>query len=214
MSGQLRQHAVGLPDSAERRPVGGASLDRALDQLRLEGAIFLRAEYTEDWALDGQGGPFIAGMLHPGAERLIFFHVVASGQCWVSPADGERYWASAGEVIVLPYGDAHLMGGVEPATPAPITSVVAPPPWDELPVTRHGAGGARTDIVCGFLYSEDPLFEPSLRALPPAFVVRPPPGPAKSWFDASITYALDASANRTPSAPSTKLPELLLGRVL
>ena len=67
------------------RPAGGESLDRALDQLRLEGAIFLRAEYTEAWALDGQGGPAIAGILRPGAERLIFFHVVATGRCWVSP---------------------------------------------------------------------------------------------------------------------------------
>ena len=190
------------------------SLDRALEQLRLEGAIFLRAEYTEAWALDGQGGPFIAGVLRPGAERLIFFHVVASGRCWVSPADGERYWASAGEVIVLPYGDAHLMGGTEPATPVPITRVLTPPPWDELPIIRHGQGGARTDITCGFLYSDHPLFEPSLRALPPALVIRPPPGPAKSWFDASITYALEATANRAPIAASTKLPELLLVEIL
>lgn len=205
---------VDLSDSAQRRPDGGETLDRALKQLRLEGAIFLRAEYTEPWTLDGQGGPFIAGMLRPGAERLILFHVVASGRCWVASADGERYWASAGEVIVLPYGDAHLMGGVEPAVPVPISSVVAPPPWDGLQVVRHGAGGARTEIVCGFLSSEDPLFQPSLRALPPVLVVRPPPGPVTRWFDASITYALEASAGNVPSGPSTKLPELLLAEIL
>jgi hypothetical protein len=193
-------------------PVGAESLARALEQLRLEGAIFLRAEYTEAWALDGQGGPFIAGMLRPGAERLIFFHVVANGRCWVAPADGERYWANTGEVIVLPYGDAHLMGGVEPAIPAPITSVVTPPPWDEFPVIRHGAGGARTDVVCGFLYSDDPLFEPSLRALPPALVLRPPPGPAQSWFDASITYALEASASPAPSGHRRNFPSFYSSR--
>src|SRR5206468_6640990 len=33
---------------------------------------------------------------NPGAERLILFHIVASGRCWVSRADGERYWAGAG----------------------------------------------------------------------------------------------------------------------
>lgn len=199
---------------AQPPPVGNEALDRALDQLRLDGAIYLRAEYTESWALDGQGGPAIAGRLYPGAERLIFFHVVARGRCWVSPAEGERYWANAGQVIVLPYGDAHLMGGVEPASPVPITSVLAPPPWTELPVIRHGAGGARTDIVCGFLHSEDLLFDPDLRAFPPAFVVAPPPGPARSWLDASIAYALDASARTAPQAPSTKLPELLLVEIL
>src|SRR5437867_12590004 len=73
-------------------------LDEALERLRLEGAIFLRAEYTERWALGDQGGPAFAAMMHPGAERLILFHVVASGRCFVSCADGMRYWATAGEV--------------------------------------------------------------------------------------------------------------------
>jgi hypothetical protein len=73
-----------------------------LEHLHLDGAIFLRAEYTERWALDGQGGPFFAAMVHPGAERLSVFHVVASGRCWVSRADGDRYCANVGEVIVLP----------------------------------------------------------------------------------------------------------------
>jgi AraC-like DNA-binding protein len=132
----------------------------------------------------------------------------------VSPADGERYWANAGEVIVLPYGDAHQMGGVEPAPPVPITRVVAPPPWTEFPVIRHGAGGARTDIVCGFLHSEDLHFDPDLRVFPPALVVAPPPGPAKNWLDASIAYALDTSASAATQAPSMKLPELLLVEIL
>src|SRR5213593_1966470 len=124
-------------------------LNEALERLRLEGAIYLRAEYTERWALADQGGPVFASMMHPGAERLILFHVVASGHCFVSCADGMRYWANGGEVIVLPYGDAFLMGGVEPVEPTSILSVVPPPPWTEMPIVRHGEGGARTDVVCG-----------------------------------------------------------------
>jgi hypothetical protein len=134
------------------------ALDQALERLRLEGAIFLRAEYSESWTLEGQGGPMFAAMMHPGAERLVLLHVIASGRCWVALPGGERYWASAGEVIVLPYGDEFLMGGVEAATPVQITSVVPMPPWTEMPVVRHGGGGDRTDVVCGCLYSEDPLF--------------------------------------------------------
>ena len=189
-------------------------LDEALEGLLLEGAIYLRAEYTERWALADQGGPRFAAMMHPGAARLILFHVVASGRCWVSRTDGERSWASAGEVIVLPYGDAFLMGGVEPVESVSILSVVPPPPWTEMPIVRHGEGGSRTDVVCGFLYSEDPLFDPALRAFPPAFVVRPSPGPARTWFDASIAYALEESSGQRRGLGSTKLPELLLIEVL
>jgi hypothetical protein len=84
------------------------------------------------------------------------------------------------------------------------------PPSTEMPVIRFGGGGNQTDVVCGFLYSEDSLFDPALAAFPPAFVVRPPEGPTKRWFDASIAYALEESSGE-PSAPrSTKLPELLL----
>jgi AraC-like DNA-binding protein len=189
-------------------------LEQALERLKLEGAIYLRAEYTEGWALADQGGPFFAAMMHPGAERLVLFHVVASGRCWVSGADGERYWASAGDVIVLPYGDAFLMGGLEPVEPVSIMSVVAPPPWNEMPIVRHGAGGSRTDIVCGFLYSEDPLFDPALKVFPTAIVVRLPPGPPRTWFDASIAYALEGSSSQGKGHMSTKLPELLLVEVL
>jgi AraC-like DNA-binding protein len=45
-------------------------------------------------------------------------------------------------------------------------------------------------------------------------VVRPPPGPARAWFDASITYALEESSANGPGRQSTKLPELLLTEVL
>ncbi len=197
----------------ERTDAPVEPLNEALERLRLEGAIFMRTEYTERWALGDSGGPLFAGMMHPGAERLILFHVVASGRCWVSLPDGERYWASGGEVIVLPYGDVFVMGGVEPTETVSIMSVVPPPPWTGIPVLRYGGGGPRTDIVCGCLYSEDPLFDPALKAFPPVFVVRPTSGPARTWFDASISYALDESAGQR-GLSSTKLPELLLIEIL
>ena len=198
----------------ETAPARGEPLTEALERLRLEGAIFLRAEYTERWALGDQGGPLFAAMMHPGAQRLILFHVVASGRCFVSCADGQRYWANAGEVIVLPYGDVFLMGGVEPVEPVSIMSVVPPPPWTEMPIVRYGEGGPRTDVVCGCLYSKDLLFDPALKAFPPVFVVRPTAGPARAWFDASVAYALEASSGQGRGLPSTKLPELLIIEVL
>ncbi|HEX7166654.1 MAG TPA: AraC family transcriptional regulator [Acidimicrobiales bacterium] len=178
-----------------------------LDQLRLEGAVFLRAEYTEAWAYESLDGPTTAACLRPGTERVTLFHVVANGDVWVALADGERHWARTGDVIVLPYGDQHSMGGVDAAERVPISTFMDPPPWAEFPVLRHGAGGPRTDVVCGFLHSDDPLFDPALRALPPLFVVRPDEAAAQ-WVQANIAYALRAST------VSTGLPAILLAEVL
>jgi AraC-like DNA-binding protein len=112
----------------------------------------------------------------------------------------------------VPYGDQHSMGGSEGAEEeVPIVDLLDPPPWQTLPVLRYGAGGGRTDIVCGYLHSDHPLFNPALQALPPSFVVRPPEGPAAAWIRSSIEYAVAVSSpapNTDPTA--TKLPELVL----
>jgi AraC-like DNA-binding protein len=128
---------------------------------------------------------------------------------------GERLWARAGEVIVVPYGDQHSMGGWQTADEVPILSLLDPPPWAHLPVLRHGAGGERTDVVCGYLHADHPLFNPALRALPPVFVVRAPDGLTADWIRSSIEYALLLGAGQTPKDPTaTRLPELVLRETL
>jgi AraC-like DNA-binding protein len=190
-----------------------AELYAALEQLRLDGAIFFRAEFSESWAYESPPTE-MAGMLHPGAERLIMFHLVAAGQCWVEVEGTERHWAQRGDVIVLPYGDQHRVGGTTDTECISIARLFDPPPWSELPVLSYGGGGERTDMVCGYLHSEDPLFDPQLRAFPPAFVVRPTDAAAQ-WVQASIEFALDETAGRsTDRSISRRLPELLLIEVL
>src|SRR3954451_8363283 len=191
-------------------------LESALAQLRLEGALFFRSELTEPFQFESS--PLaLADALHPGAQRLILFHIVANGSCWVALDDGERHWAHRGDVIVLPYGDQYTMGGEADAESVSILALLDPLPWEVMPLLRHGGGGASTDIVCGYLYSDDPLFDPSIRALPPVFVVRLPEGPAAGWVQASIVYALEDGSppsNKSKNAISTRLPELVLTEVL
>ena len=190
-------------------------LDAALQQLRLRGAIFFRSEFTEPWAYESPPAEHIANMLHPGAPRLIMFHIVTAGRCWVNVNGGERHWADAGAVVVLPYGDQHQVGGAGETTVVPISSLFSPPPWERLPVLRHGGGGEPTDIVCGYLHSTDPLFDPRLGALPPVFVVQLAGSPAAQWVQASMEYALSLSEGSGSTVPpSTRLPELLVTEVL
>ncbi len=201
-------------DEVAEPPAAMSPLDEALDRLRLDGAIFFRAEFSEAWAYESSPSD-LAHILRPGAERLIMFHIVASGRCWIAVDDRERYWAEAGDVIVLPFGDQHRVGGTERAEVVPITALLEPLPWASPPVLRYGAGGARTDIVCGFLHSEDPLFDPRLRALPRVFVVRPPDGPLARWVTSSIDYALAiTSPTANTQGAATRLPELVAIEVL
>src|SRR4051812_40847354 len=196
------------------------ALSSALEHLRLEGALFFRSELTEPFEFESS--PLaLADALVPGADRLTLFHIVASGSCWVAVDDGVRYWAGDGDVIVLPYGDHYMMGGEGSAECVSILSLLDPLPWEVMPVLRHGGGhgggGRRTEIVCGYLHSTDPLFDPAMRALPPVFVVQLSTGPAAQWVRASIDYALAGAvppSNLSSSAIATRLPELVLMEVL
>src|SRR3954451_20762802 len=70
------------------------SFDAALERLRLEGAIFLRAEYREPWAYQSLPGPDTAAILRPGTDRVVLFHLVSGGTCWVQVDGQEKHWAT------------------------------------------------------------------------------------------------------------------------
>lgn len=190
-------------------------LNSTLEQLRLEGAIFFRGEFTDEFAFESAPLAF-AGAVTPRADRMILFHIVVSGSCWVSVDDGVRHWASEGDVIVMPYGGRYVLGGRTRVDAPETLDLPGPPPWEDIPVVRQGGGGERTDVVCGYLHSGHPLFDPAMKALPPVFVVRLPEGPASSWVHASVAYALEATApsNKSPAVLATRLPELVLMEVL
>jgi AraC-like DNA-binding protein len=206
------------PDRVTERDQDRSSavLESALNRLRLEGAVFLRAEYREPWAYKSLTAQETAKILRPDSDRVILFHVVASGACWVAVDAGDKHWARRGDVIVLPYGDQHSMGGVRDADLVSMSRILQMPPWRQMPVIRHGADGELTDVVCGYLHSQDPLFDPGLRVFPPVFVVRPPDGPAADWVRANVAYALEQTElpSSSPGTVMSRLPELLLVQVL
>jgi AraC-like DNA-binding protein len=198
------------PHLAETR-LADVTLAATLDQMRLNGAIFFRAELTDAFAFESAPLAF-ADRIVPDPDRLIVFHIVVTGECWVTTDGAEPQWAQAGDVIVMPYGDRYVMGGRTPVTPTPL-ELPGPPPWKSIPLARVGGGGPRTEVVCGYLHSAHPLFDPVLRALPAAFVVRPPVR-AAAWVRASVDYAMDARPDAEAVPAAERLPELVLTEVL
>jgi AraC-like DNA-binding protein len=201
---------------ARGEPAAALSLlNEVLSKIQLAGAIFLRAEYTAPWACESPTAAELPRLLRSRSGRLVLFHIIAEGSCWIRMSSGERLEASQGDVLVLPYADQHAMGVAEDIPPVPISSLLPAPPWEQLPVIRQGGGGGRTSVVCGYLHCEAPIFEPVVNALPPAFTVTPPAGPAADWINASIRYALDTSTFPSSNAGlALRLPELLFREVL
>jgi AraC-like DNA-binding protein len=210
---------IEMPDELTEMPTLARGdhdlLSEVLSHVRLSGAIFLRGEYSAPWALDSPEPDELISVVAPGAERLILFHIVRQGEAWIS-AKGERLDIEAGDLVVLPYADRHVMGSHADAMPLPIADLLPQPPWQDMPVCRFDGGGDCTSVVCAYLKCEDLLFNPFLRRLPPLFRVRPREGAAAELFQACISYALDESAQRRLGRNTmfSRLPELLFVEAL
>ena len=200
------------PSEADRDPFD--VVPQVLDLVRLNGAIFFRSDFRSPWSYTSPPTLELQGALPPGDGSLVMLHIIAEGHCWIEMADGVRREVGTGDVVVMPYGDAHTFGSDEPAEPVSITSLLPPTPWTEFPHIAYGGGGENTFVVCGYLRGDAVLFDPVLRALPSLFVVSPE-GPAAAWVKASIEYALVATAAQNPATRTDpRLPELLFSEVL
>jgi AraC family transcriptional regulator, alkane utilization regulator len=198
------------PDTA--LSAGAAELLRdVLRRVRLNGAVFLRAEFTAPWAFVSADAATLCTMLPSGGRQLVLFHIVIEGSFRITASSGETAVARAGDAVVLPYCDVHHMGYPDAAVPVPIASLLPALPWDGMPVIRHGGGGPPAQILCGYLQCDDLLFSPILRGLPRLIIVPPVSAHAAEWRQASMRYALDTAARAEPGAEAllTRLPELV-----
>lgn len=207
-----------LPEPLSAPPAthdtGDAVLCEVLRWLHIGGALFLRAEFSAPWGYDSPPAEQLASLadaLKPGARRLILFHIIPDGHCTLSLDDGTSVLLAAGDVVILPYSHPHRVASDPDATPVPITSLLPPMPWQTMPVIRHGGGGSGTQIVCGYLHSDDIMFHPVLGALPRLMHLKPGDSPLAQWVEASFRYALHASELKRPvdDVLLQRLPELL-----
>ena len=202
------------PDAVDPDPE--VPMRAALDGLRLTGAVFLRGGVHRELGLRvaARRGRRLRARARTRAGSSSF-HVVASGRCWVEVDSGERHWAAAGDVIVLPYGDSHRMGGIERRRAGlrghlrHAAAVVgdAGDPLRRRAATRPMSCAATSPPTTR-------SSTPRLRALPPVFVVSPTTPTAQAFVRANIDYALQQTslvAENRVEVP-TEVPRLLLDR--
>ncbi|MGH7821529.1 MAG: cupin domain-containing protein, partial [Candidatus Binatia bacterium] len=153
-------------------PAGVDVLSDVLRAVRLTGAVFFRTEATSPWVMELPDGAALAGAIDCAAQHVISYHVVTRGSCWGGLADGPPIRLEAGDVLVLPRGDAYVMSiaramrGGPPA--AEVVEFLREMAAGRLPftVTEGGGGPDRLDLVCGFLACDLRPFNPLMAALP------------------------------------------------
>lgn len=130
------------------------ALSDVLDSIRMRGSIFSRAALSAPWGVE-------SGRLATG-----IFHAIVRGRAWARLADdGEPVELHRGDIVLMPFGDNHLMTDApgRPTRSLPSQTMVDENGMGHLVVN---GGGARTSLICGTMTFDRAGAHPVLSALP------------------------------------------------
>jgi AraC-like DNA-binding protein len=185
------------------------ALSDVLRALRISGGVFLEAAFTAPWCVVSRVGPEDFPNRDDLPPNVVGFHYVVDGQMVVQIDGSTPVVVSAGEMVLLPRNDPHLLAseaGLPPANPDP------PVQRDEGGLMRivYGGGGPPTRLVCGYI-GTDVRRHPLLEALPTALALDVKGKPCADWVAASFRFAAQevASGRAASETVLAKLSELL-----
>jgi AraC-like DNA-binding protein len=154
------------------------TLSDVLRGVRLRGAVFFNVSGSSDWAAEAPPASVLAPMLMRGVQHVIEYHALAQGHCWASIPGGPSVEMSAGDVVMFPHGDAHVVSSAPGMRGNAEFGWMAETKIDRLPVrlayrgdsvpssAAPPDGDAETSIVCGFIGCDLHPFNPLISALP------------------------------------------------
>jgi AraC-like DNA-binding protein len=191
------------------------ALSDVLRVVQLTGAVYLDGAFSAPWCVIVPADSPLCSAYLPPSERIISFHLITEGRCWAMlPHDrGSALQVDAGDVIVVPQGETHLLGSsidLSPEFMAPLLASQVETRPGEVMTLAHGGDGERTQMVCGFLAAQDIRRNPLLSALPRLFKVGMR-GSNASWLESSLRFATKeaASAHAGTATVLAKLAELV-----
>jgi len=190
------------------------ALSAVLKSVRLEGAVYLNAEFTAPWCIRGRYGLERVRQRLPDADHVVLFHVLVEGACQVRLADSsETVDVSAGDLVLFPQDDRQLMGSDLHIVPMDTGGLAYS---DDLIQIRHGGGGAVTRFVCGYLACDRSVWRPLFQGMPRLLRIPIGDGQAAAWLRELLQAGVRESMSARPGSDSTlaKLAELLFVEAL
>lgn len=153
-------------------------LSDMLRSVRLTGSMLFLVEASTPWVSWAPRTESFQRLVLPAAQHLISFHIVTHGSCWAGLAGAPPERFEAGDVLVIPHGDAYYLADPPTAertydfgealtffrrmTAGKLESIVF----------EGGDGPAGAQFICGFLGCDLRPFNPVLSALPRLLRVR------------------------------------------
>jgi AraC-like DNA-binding protein len=182
------------------------ALSDVLRAVRLSGAFFFDVHARAPWVAETPPGNSVVDAMFPGSDHLISYHLLIEGSCWLELEGEKPLLLNAGDIIVLPHGDTHVLCTEIGMRKSAQMSMYRRPESGGLMPTKIQVGtdtGTPAHFVCGFLGCDSRPYNPLLTALPRMIHVS---NHASGALGEYFKFALAESRNRMGG-------ECMLGRI-
>ena len=144
--------------------------------LRLKSDIYFKADLRGEFAVE-----------IPRDRKLIRFHLVSSGACWVKTrAMDQPVLLPQGGLAVIPNGRQQVLSSSPNGKPVPLDLILRENPVTGSLLRHQGRGPGRVQLLCGFCGFDEMAIHPVLEHLPDIIILTPDDLKAEPRMAASL----------------------------
>ena len=187
-------------------------LSEVLKAVKLDGAMFYNAEFSAPWCFRSPASRTVGQYLSPGSRHVVIYHLLTEGRGYAHiEEDGPPVPLNAGDIVIFPHGDPHIMGNGPSVKPVDSAQELQRVLSQGLKVSRLGGGGEITKFICGYMACDPQLSRTFLGGLPPIFKVHIRNDASGQWLENSLRYSVDNADASGPGGETVlaKLSEVL-----
>ncbi len=169
-----------------QRSLPGSSdpLGQALYQLRLNGSLYCQSELYAPWGLE-----------MPEMPGQMMFHIVISGECWLSAGQQGSIRLSQGSLALVPQGHGHSIFSAEGIECTHLFDVPITQISERYELLRHGGEGDHTSLLCGVISFDQVAGAKLIAQLPDVVVLDPNREEQSAWLQSTLQLIAGEAKN-------------------
>src|SRR5207249_3060074 len=173
-------------------------------------------EFSSPWSVYAAPSRELARYFGIETEHVIVYHLLTEGRGSVRLENGDRLALNAGDIVMLPHGDTHIVENGPPSKTVDDSQHLVEILSQGLKLWRVGGGGEVTKFVCGYMACDPRLGQVFLSGLPTVFKVNIRHDAAGRWLENSIGFSVHQAGRSQPGGEAVlaKLSEVLFVETL
>jgi AraC-like DNA-binding protein len=180
------------------------TLSQMLTLIRLQGEVAFATELSRPWALQFPSG-------------LAYFHALLEGEAWLTVEGGEPLAMAAGDLLLLPHGQAHRLGPPRATMTVSEHVVSTRLSASDTMILRFGDASPHARIVSGAFRFDGKSIPAILTTLPQFIHISSRQTQQHTgWIEGLARFVLDEAQNQYPGAAImiSRLVDLVVIRTL